>query len=72
MPKKITIRERIVTYMERIGNPLTAEEIAAGSGAHVVSVKPRLTELSDIGKVRRTGATKIGCYGKQISTWELI
>jgi hypothetical protein len=72
MSKKISIRERIVTYMKHIGASMTAEEIAAGAGAHVVSVKPRLTELSDLGKVRKTGATKIGMYGKQIATWELL
>lgn len=69
---KITIRDRIVAYMKRPGTSLTAEEIAAGAGAYVGSVKPRLTELSDLGTVRKTGAKKIGIYGKKIATWELV
>lgn len=57
------LRARALAVVER-SNGLTADEVAGRLGLSILSVRPRLTELSRLGKVRDSGERRRNASGK--------
>lgn len=54
-------RQIIGTLADR--GPLTADEIAGRLGRHLLTIRPRLTELRELGLVERTADTRPSALG---------
>lgn len=55
-------RERVFAAL-REGGPMTTTRIAAATGIHLLTVRPRVSELVDLGLVRCTGRSETSKEG---------
>jgi predicted ArsR family transcriptional regulator len=62
------LRARALAVVER-SNGLTADEIAGRLGLSILSIRPRLTELSRLGKVRDSGVRRKNVSGRGAIVW---
>lgn len=62
LPKMRPLHVAIIGVLRRFG-PLTADEIATHVGRHILTIRPRLTELRLDGFVERTTDTRPSALG---------
>ena len=62
------LRAKALAVVEQ-SNGLTADEVAGRLGLSILSIRPRLTELSRLGKVRDSGARRRNASGKNAIVW---
>uniref|UniRef100_UPI0035C96E9E hypothetical protein n=1 Tax=uncultured Sphingomonas sp. TaxID=158754 RepID=UPI0035C96E9E len=67
-PAAAMLRDRALAVVER-SNGLTADEVAGRLGLSILSIRPRLTELSRLGKVRDSGVRRKNVSGKAAIVW---
>jgi len=65
------LRARCLAVLER-SNGLTADEVAGRLGASILSVRPRITELTHLGKIRDTGSRRSNASGKSAIVWMAV
>ena len=64
------LRARALTTLKRHG-ALTADEVASHMGETVLSVRPRITELSQLGQVRDSGERRPNISGRNAIVWKV-
>jgi hypothetical protein len=65
-PRAPTLRDKVLLAIEDVWPAgLTADETAAAVGATVLAVRPRLSELKEMGKIMPTAATRPNISGVQ-------
>lgn len=62
------LRARALAVLER-SSGLTADEVAGRLGLSILSIRPRVTELSRLGKVRDSGERRRNASGRQAIVW---
>lgn len=62
------LRAKALAIVER-SNGLTADEVAGRLGLSILSIRPRLTELAHLGKVRDSGARRRNRSGRKAIVW---
>lgn len=65
------LRARALAVVER-SNGMTADEVAGRLGLSILSIRPRLTELSRLGKVRDSGARRKNASGRRAIVWSPV
>lgn len=70
-PSASTYREMVLRGLRRRG-PSTPEEMALWLRVDLMSIRPRFSELSAKGLIRRTGQTRISRTGKRANVWEVV
>lgn len=64
------LRDDVVVILRRHG-PKTADEVAALLGESVLSVRPRMTELRQLGRVEQFGERRTNASGQSAWVWRL-
>ena len=65
-----TLRDRVLQAIEASGSKgLTPDETAAVLGETVLAVRPRLSELSKLGKIVRNGQKRANESGLMAAVW---
>lgn len=68
-PAAAAIRERVLAQFER-STGMTADECAGRLGLSILTVRPRVTELSRLGKLRDSGTRRKNTLsGKSAIVW---
>lgn len=67
-PTAPQLRARALAVVER-SNGLTADEVAGRLGLSILSIRPRLTELAHLGKVRDGGGRRKNKSGRKAIVW---
>lgn len=67
-PTAATLRAKALAIVER-SNGLTADEVAGRLGLSILSIRPRLTELARLHKVRDSGSRRRNQSGRQAIVW---
>lgn len=67
-PEAQQLRARALAVVER-SNGLTADEVAGKLGLSILSIRPRMTELSRLGKVRDSGRRRANVSGRNAIVW---
>lgn len=63
------LRDRALT---RIANrPSTADEVAEALGESVLAIRPRITELKQLGKIERSGERRANASGQKAHVWRV-
>jgi predicted ArsR family transcriptional regulator len=62
------LRQMALDVLER-SNGLTADEVAGKLGMSILSIRPRITELSRLNKVRDSGKRRRNASGRQAIVW---
>jgi predicted ArsR family transcriptional regulator len=62
------LREVVLTAFEK-SKGMTADECAGRLGLSILTVRPRVTELSRLGKLRDSGARRANGSGKKAIVW---
>lgn len=70
VPRAPIIRTMVIEAL-RAKSPLGADEIAKEIGVDFLSVRPRLSELHEQGRVRDSGHRTTSRSGRQAIAWEL-
>lgn len=70
-PSAPQLRARALHAVEH-SNGLTADEVAGRLGLSILSIRPRLTELSRLGKVRDSGVRRPNASGKRAIVWAAV
>jgi predicted ArsR family transcriptional regulator len=65
------LRGKALAILER-SNGLTADQVAARLGLSILSIRPRCTELSRLGKIRDTGERRRNASGKNAIVWAAV
>jgi hypothetical protein len=65
------LRARALAILER-SNGLTADQVAARMGASILSIRPRITELSRLHKIRDCGERRLNASGKKAIVWMAV
>ncbi|KAB2660950.1 MAG: helix-turn-helix domain-containing protein [Verrucomicrobia bacterium] len=65
------LRRRIVAYLSSRGDELTAEQLAARFEVNPAAIRPRLTELAELGLVRDTGRRVPSGGGRPAIVWAI-
>lgn len=65
------LRARCLATLER-SNGLTADEVAGRLGASILSVRPRISELTRLGKVRDCGDRRQNASGRRAIVWAAV
>ena len=60
--KAAVLRDHCLSYLREFG-PRTADEVAAMMGESLLTIRPRITELRRMGKVRDTGVRRPSSTG---------
>lgn len=69
--KKLTLREQVYQLLLKTTQPLSAEQIASMLERPDVSVKPRLSELSNESRVEDSGKRGKTQWGKSCILWQV-
>ena len=69
--KKVTLREQVYQLLLETTSPLSAEQIASYLDRPDVSVKPRLSELSNEKLIKDSGQRGKTQWGKACILWEV-
>lgn len=67
-PTAALLRNRCLEVVER-SMGLTADEVAGRLGLSILSVRPRITELARLGKVRDSGDRRPNASGRTAIVW---
>lgn len=67
----LQLRAQALAVVER-SNGLTADEIAGRLGLSILSIRPRLSELSRLGKVRDSGDRRRNVSGRAAIVWQPV
>lgn len=70
-PRAGTIKAQVLAAFHDNPFPLTADEVAILLDLEFITVRPRVTELGNDGRLRDSGSRKIGRFGKPQIAWEL-
>lgn len=70
-PRSKLLRARALDVLER-SNGLTADEVAGRLGLSILSIRPRITELARLHKVRDTGDRRRNNSGRRAIVWAAI
>jgi len=70
-PTAAIIRQRVLELFER-SSGLTADEAAGKLGLSILTVRPRVTELSRLGKLRDSGARRPNGSGRTAIVWSAV
>lgn len=62
------LRGKALAIVER-SNGMTADEVAGKLGLSILSIRPRMTELSRLGKVRDSGKRRANASGRNAIVW---
>lgn len=62
------LRNKALGVLEH-SNGLTADEVAGRLGLSILSIRPRITELSRLGKVRDSGLRRRNVSGRNAIVW---
>ncbi|WCT75012.1 hypothetical protein PQ455_07290 [Sphingomonas naphthae] len=65
------LRTMALDVLER-SNGLTADQVAARLGWSILSIRPRVTELGRLGKIRDTGERRRNASGKMAIVWMAV
>lgn len=65
------LRSRALAVLER-SKGLTADEVAGRLGLSILSIRPRVTELARLGKVRDSGVRRRNASGRNAIVWAPI
>ena len=65
------LRGKALAILER-SNGLTADEVAGRLGLSILSIRPRITELTRLGKVRDSGARRPNASGRNAIVWAAV
>lgn len=65
------LRARALSVLER-SNGLTADEVAGRLGLSILSIRPRISELTRLGKVRDSGHRRQNASGKNAIVWQAV
>jgi len=68
----LAARQDAVLRCLRRRGPLTGEEIADALGWETYRVLPRLTELSKMGRVRKTSVRRTNRSGSRATVWKAV
>ena len=67
-----TLRNATHVALEAVGSlGLTADEVADVLGLSILSIRPRVTELSRLGKIEDSGERRKNKSGKSAIVWRL-
>lgn len=67
-PAAPLLRDKALAVLER-SNGLTADQVAAKLGESILSIRPRVTELARLGKVRDSGERRANSSGRSAIVW---
>lgn len=70
-PSVKTVRARVLRLFKASGG-LTADEAAAALDMHVLTVRPRVTELYHEGKLYATEERRMGTFGRNQIVWRAV
>lgn len=62
------LRAKALAVLER-SRGLTADEVAGRLGLSILSIRPRITELARLGKVRDSGSRRRNASGRNAIVW---
>lgn len=65
-----TLRERALDYIRQ--HPSTPDEVAAALGETVLAIRPRITELLNAGKIRKSGRRRYNISGMGAHVMEAV
>jgi predicted ArsR family transcriptional regulator len=68
-PRAAILRERSLAALKH--RPMTADEVAAHLGESVLSIRPRITELHELGLIEQTGERRRNASGRMAAVWRL-
>lgn len=63
------LREKVLSALRKV--PMTADECADHLGIDKLSIRPRCSELSAMGKIVDTGDRRLNASGKRAVVWRL-
>lgn len=66
----VTLRE--LAYQSLRKSDKTADEVAADLGIDRLAIRPRITELVRLGRVRKTEITRRNASGKPATVWRAV
>lgn len=69
-PRAPLLRERVLNALTLRG-PMTPDECATFLGLHLLSVRPRFTELKAMGKIEETGVRRANASGMKANVWRV-
>jgi len=69
---KMNIRDRVLQLLQKVPMPLTSHECAEFLAIPEVSVRPRLTELKNAGKIEDSGQRGLTPWNKQCIKWRSL
>lgn len=65
------LRQRVLDAYERSAG-MTADECAGRLGVSILAVRPRVTELSRLGKLRDSGTRRANNSGRSAIVWSPV
>lgn len=71
VPSAAIIRTRVLACLRASPIPLTADEITECLGLDPFTVRPRISELRNDGKIRDSGQRRPGHRGRSQAAWEV-
>jgi len=71
-PDAATMRASALFYLgQNYPGGFTADEVASGLGLSVLSIRPRISELNNAGKIERTGERRKNQSGHSAIVWRV-
>ena len=70
-PAAPLLRQRALAVLEA-SRGLTADQVAAKLGESILSIRPRMTELSRLGSIRDSGERRANKSGKRAIVWVAV
>jgi len=68
-PHALNLREKCFRAISQI--PMTADEVAGAIEKSILSVRPRIAELSKLGKIEDSGKRRTNESGKDATVWRI-
>jgi predicted ArsR family transcriptional regulator len=65
-----TLRAKVLATINLHG-PLTADEAAARLNMSILSIRPRCTELRELGKLEDSGERRLNASGRKAIVWRI-